>query len=59
MQKFMSKLKGNLKGVRWPNTKEIVGDTMMTVIVTILLSLLILAWQTGIDFVVDWVISLF
>lgn len=55
----MSKLKGNLKGVRWPNTKEIVGDTMMTVIVTILLSLLILAWQTGIDFVVDWVISLF
>lgn len=57
--KFIGKIKSAFQGIHWPNAREIVSDTFLTVSVTAVLALAISGWTRVIEYVIDWVVSLF
>jgi len=56
---MLSKIKNTVREIHWPSRKELIGDTIFTIVTTIILSLTVSMWTTGIEYIVDWVISLF
>lgn len=59
MRKIVGKIKKSVSGISWPKPKEIVSDTFFVIAVTAVLSTLIFLWTSGIELIVDFVISLF
>ena len=56
MANIIKKAKVTLKEIHWPTKKEVIMDTLFTVIVTIILSLVILLWTSSIDAIVNWIV---
>ena len=59
MKNRLIKAKNSIKEIRWPSKKEVLSDTVITVLTTAILSSLISVWVLGIETVVNFVISLF
>lgn len=59
MAKFIGKIKNSVSGIHWPSRKEIVSDTLFTVMTTVVLVLLVYGWTSGIEHIMNWVVSLF
>ena len=57
--KFIDKIKNTIQSIHWPNTREVVSDTFLTISVTAVLALAISGWTSVIEYVIDWVLSLF
>jgi preprotein translocase SecE subunit len=58
MANIIRKTKIILKEINWPTKKEVITDTLFTLGVTVVLSLLILLWTSGIDKMINWIIGL-
>ena len=59
MGKIVSKIKNSIGSISWPSKKEVVSDTIFTIIVAAVFSTLILLWTGCIDTLVDWIVSFF
>lgn len=59
MGKIIGKIKNSIDGISWPKPKEIIADTILTVSITAVLSALVFMWTTGIEYIVDLVLSIF
>lgn len=59
MSNIINKAKQSIKNIHWPAKKQIFADTMFSVITATILSLMISGWTQAIEYVVDWVVSLF
>lgn len=59
IKKLIGKLKHSVNGIHWPSKREVVSDTLFTVSVATVLSLMIVGWAYLIDCVVNWAVSLF
>lgn len=57
MTKLIEKTKKTIKSVHWPSKKEVCADTLFTVITTVVLSVMIMLWTSGIDKVVNMIVS--
>jgi preprotein translocase subunit SecE len=58
MAKLIKKTKSSIGKIHWPSAKETVGDTAFTVIVASVLAVVISLWLSGIEIMVNWVMSL-
>lgn len=59
MGKLFNKAKKTVGDIHWPRVKEVVSDTLFTVSVTTILSLMISVWTGAIERIVNFVISFF
>ena len=57
--KFLRNIKKVCGDIHWPSMKEIVSDTLLTVGVTTVLALAVGGWTNAIEYVVNWILSLF
>lgn len=58
MSKIISSIKSAFRGIIWPKPKMIFNDTAYTIFTTIILSVIIWLWVTGIDIVINLIIAL-
>lgn len=59
MSKAINKFKQNLASIHWPTRKELLKDTTICVVTSAILAILIALWTAGIEYVVNFVLSLF
>ena len=57
--KVFGKIKQVVNNLHWPSFKEVVANTSFTVIVTTILALAVSGWVFCVEYIVDWVVSLF
>lgn len=55
----MANVINKIKSIHWPTKRETLCDTVFTLVVVTVLSTLTLAWVSGIEFVINWIVSLF
>lgn len=58
MKNALNRLSTAMKSISWPKPKAIMRDTAVTVLTTAVLSLSIAAWTGGIEYIIDWIMSL-
>lgn len=54
---FLKKCKSTFKGIHWPTKKQVFWDTILTMSITAILSVLIYFWTGAIEDIVTWVIN--
>lgn len=59
MANLIAKIKNSAHGIHWPSRKEIVSDTLITVSTSVVLALLLYGWNSAIEQVMSWAVSLF
>lgn len=59
VNKMIKKIKSNIKEIHWPTKKEVVVDTVFTLLSTTILTVLIMFWTMGIDKIVQLVLDIF
>ena len=58
MKKILNSIKNMFKGIIWPTPKEVIKDTWFTVLSAAVLSCVIWIWVTGIDLIINFIISI-
>lgn len=57
MAKVFQKTKAVIQEIHWPGKKEVAANTLLAVLTTLILSLLIMVWTSGIDKAISWILS--
>lgn len=52
---FFRDVWGELKRVRWPNRRELISYTVITIITVVVMSLIIFAFDLGISKLLEWI----
>ena len=58
VKSIIKKVKTNIKEIHWPTKKAVLVDTVFTFSATVLLTILIMFWNLGIDKVVQWFLNI-
>ena len=59
MFNLFKKAKSSINKIHWPHIKEIVSETVFSVIVATVLAVMVALWTSGIESVVNWIMLLF
>ena len=59
MRKILQNIKTAFRGIIWPKPKLVCNDTIFAITTTIILSSIIWVWVTGVDIVINLILSIF
>ena len=58
MGNMIKNLKTNIGTIHWPSKQSLMRDTTTVVVISATLATMIAFWNTGIEYVLNWIISL-